>query len=80
MWIRCPNGVDTIVHDDAHIKRLMAEGGMPLPDHAEEILPQLEDQVVEVSPLPLLEDRAVEIVPLPLIQNATGKKPGRSRG
>lgn len=32
MWIRCPNGVDTLVHHEDHINRLLSEGGIEIPD------------------------------------------------
>lgn len=32
MWIRCPNGLDALVHHEDHIKRLLSEGGVEIPD------------------------------------------------
>lgn len=32
MWIKCPNGVDTLVHDPDHVKRLLNEGGVEIAD------------------------------------------------
>lgn len=51
MWIRCPNGVPTIVHDEAHITRLLNEGGELMPEPtAPEVAPLLTETVESVPP------------------------------
>lgn len=59
MWIRCPNGLDTLVHHEDHIKRLLAEGGVEIPNPTlpseqgtqEDAQPVAEDVVVENEPV-----------------------------
>lgn len=80
MWIRCPNGVDTIVNDQDHIKRLLGEGGMPIPDKpvvpvyvspeeqekTEKKIALLAGIPEQVAPLPMLGAMPVQISDMPL--------------
>ena len=62
MWIKCPNGLDALVLHEDHIKRLLSEGGVEIPDPT---LPS-EQGTLEVSistqedTQPVVEDMASE--------------------
>jgi hypothetical protein len=70
MWIRCPNGVPTIVHDEAHITRLLNEGGELIPDPTEPEVVPLQTETVAVEDVPPISTNAPEV---------TTKKQGRQR-
>lgn len=57
MWIRCPNGLDTLVHHEDHIRRLLAEGGVEIPDPT---LPS--EQATQEEAQPVTEEVASEPV------------------
>jgi hypothetical protein len=64
MWIKCPNGVDTLVLDPDHVKRLLNEGGQEIPDPTivQVVEPEQEPSEVQVAsePEPLQVSEAVE--------------------
>ena len=74
MWIRCPNGLDALVHHEDHIKRLLSEGGVEIPDPT---LPS--EQATQKDAQSVIDDVASEPDQAVVENSPVVRKRGRSK-
>jgi len=79
MWIKCPNGVDTLVHNPDHIARLLAAGGIEISDPtAKHHSVNVEvSAVAELHPTTEVEATVVEVNETP-VKNKGGRPPKKT--